>query len=436
MDVTAGARLNGAQASEHEAKLPKKVVIAGFVSTFTEWYDFLVYGTVAALVFNQLFFPKLDYVVGVLAAFSTFAVGFIARPVGGAFFGHFGDRVGRKKMLIVTLLLMALSTFGIGLLPTYETAGIAAPILLVILRFLQGISLGGEWGGVVLLIVEQSPTRSRGGNGVWVQIGGYLGPLAGTCVLAVVSSLITTEQFVAWGWRIPFLISILPLAVGLYFRLAMDEPAVFKKTKKAAMPLVEVLREKLSAIAGISFMHGAQSALLFIAIVYVPGHMKNMAGFTTTSASVAVLFMLVAAVVSTVASGILSDYIGRRLTIGIGLVVGALVAYPLFWSLGAKDASSVYLAMFFAGVSCGFIYGPEPAFFSELFPTRYRFTGISLGAQMGAVLGGATAPILAALIVEWTGNVGSVPILIVVWQIVGLLGLLSLSETKGKSLDF
>lgn len=436
MAVEAGAILNGAQASEHETKLPKRVVVAGFVSTFTEWYDFLVYGTVAALVFNQLFFPKLNDLLGVLAAFSTFAVGFIARPVGGAIFGHFGDRVGRKKMLIVTLLCMAVSTIGIGLLPTYATAGIAAPILLVLLRFVQGISIGGEWGGVVLLIVEQSPAQSRGSKGVWVQIGGYLGPLAGTCVLAIISSFTTTEQFVAWGWRIPFLISILPLAAGLYMRLTLSEPAVFKKSEKAKIPLVGVLREKFSAIAGITFLHGAQATLLFIAIVYVPGHMRNLAGFTTTSASVAVLFMLAAAVVATIVSGTLSDLIGRRVTISIGLVIGVLVAFPLFWSLEGKDPTSVYIAMLFTGISCGFVYGPEPAFFSELFPTKYRFTGISLGAQMGAVVGGATAPILAALIVQWTGQVGSVAILVAAWQVVGLLGLFSLSETRGRSLDF
>lgn len=416
--------------------LPRKVVVAGFISTFIEWYDFLVYGTVAALVFNQLFFPKLDSMAGTLATLSTFAVGFLARPLGGIIFGHFGDRVGRKKMLIMTLLIMAIATTGIGLLPSYDQIGIWAPILLVFCRFMQGISVGGEWGGVALLLMEQSPVKRRGFNGSWAQIGGYLGPLAGTSVIAIVASFTTAEEFLAWGWRVPFLLSIALFVVGMYVRVTMGETPVFARAKKTKMPLASVFKENTSTVLGIIGVHGAEAALLFVALVYVPGYLKNTAGFAVSAATTAVVAMLVAATVATMFGGWLSDYIGRVKVTAAGLIVGILVAFPLFWSAGTGSPLLVYLAMITAGISIGLVYGPEPAFFGELFPTKHRYSGISIGAQLGAVIGGATAPILATLLLGWTGGTWGVSVLVIVWQIVGLFGLAVLGETRGRDLDF
>lgn len=416
-------------------RLPKKVVVAGFISTFIEWYDFLVYGTVAALVFNQLFFPKLDSFAGTLATLSTFAVGFVARPVGGIIFGHFGDRIGRKQMLIATLLIMAVATTGIGLLPSYEQAGIWAPVLLVLCRFMQGISVGGEWGGVALLLMEQSPVEKRGFNGSWAQIGGYLGPLAGTSVIAIISAFTTAEEFLAWGWRVPFLLSILLFAVGMYVRVTMGETPVFARAKKTKVPLASVFSENTSTVFGIIGVHGAEAALLFVALVYVPGYLKNTAHFATSAATTSVVAMLVAATVFTMFGGWLSDRVGRVPVTAAGLIVGILVAFPLFWSADTGSTALVCLAMAAAGASIGLIYGPEPAFFGELFPTKHRYTGISLGAQLGAVIGGATAPILATLAMGWTGGTWGVSWLVIGWQVLGLIGLMFLGETRGKSLD-
>lgn len=414
------------------ARLPRKVVISGFISTFIEWYEFLVYGIVAALVFKQLFFPALDPNVGTLVTLSTFAVGFIARPIGGIIFGHFGDRMGRKQMLIVTLLIMAVATTAIGLLPTYDQIGIWAPILLVFLRFMQGISIGGEWGGVALLLMEQSSKERRGFNGSWAQIGGYLGPLTGTAVVAIVSALTTPEEFLSWGWRVPFLLSAILFVVGFYIRVTIEEPHVFKRAKKTKMPLISVFKENPARVLGIIGVHGAEAALLFVALVYMPGYLKNVAGLETSIATTAVIIMLIAATIATMFGGWLSDHIGRVKVTGAGLLIGVLVAFPLFQT---GSTSAVYLAMAAAGVAIGLIYGPEPAYFGELFPTKHRYSGISIGVQLGAVLGGATAPILATLMLGWTGGTWGVSALVIAWQVVGLICLFCLGETRGKTLD-
>jgi len=340
-------------------------------------------------------------------------------------------------MLIATLLIMAVATTGIGLLPTYESAGIWAPILLVLCRFMQGISVGGEWGGVALLLMEQSPVKRRGFNGSWAQSGGYLGPLAGTSVIAIVSALTTKEEFLDWGWRVPFLLSIVLFAVGMYVRVTMGETKVFSRGTKTKMPLASVFKENTNTVIGIIAVHGAEAALLFVALVYVPGFLKNSAGFEVSAATTAVVVMLIAATAATMFGGWLSDYIGRVKVTAAGLLLGVIVAFPLFWSAKTGSTALVYLAMAVAGVSIGLVYGPEPAFFGELFPTKHRYTGISMGAQLGAVIGGATAPILATLMFNWSGGTFGVSILVVVWQVTGLAGLfVFLDETRGKSLDY
>ncbi|MBX3519554.1 MAG: MHS family MFS transporter [Xanthobacteraceae bacterium] len=424
------------QKTDGDIKVPNKVVVAGFISTFIEWYDFLVYGTVAALVFSQLFFPKLDAFAGTLAALSTFTVGFIARPLGGIVFGHFGDKIGRKKTLIVTLLMMAVATTGIGLLPTYDQIGIWAPIMLVVFRFFQGVSVGGEWGGVALLLMEKAAPSKRGFIGSWAQIGGYLGPLVGAGVLAVVTTFTTPQEFLAWGWRIPFLISILLFILGLWVRLVMGESHVFEKSKKAPVPIASLFRYDTKNVLGIMAVHGAQSLTLYIVIVFFAGFLKTGASFTAAQSTLSVVAYLIGATAASMFGGWLSDYTGRFKVVGAGLVLSILIAFPLFAAAATGNIYLVMLVTFTAGVACGLIYGPEPAYFGELFPTQYRYTGVSVGVQFGTLAAGSTAPIVGTFLLQWAGGgTWAVAAYLIGWQIIGLLGLMALGETRGKALE-
>ena len=361
----------------------KRVVVSSVIGTAVEWYDFLIYGTASALVFNKLFFPLYDPTLGTIAAFGTYAVGFLARPLGAAIFGHFGDRIGRKATLAMTILIMGLGTFLIGLLPTYDQIGIAAPILLVLLRLLQGIGIGGEWGGAVLMVVENAPAANRGLLGSMVQIGNPIGNLAAVGMFALLSQM-PESDFLAWAWRIPFLISIVLAGIGLYIRMQLEETPVFReiesKNEVARLPLVEVLtrhRRPFFTAVGLklSEISYAQIGGVF-AIAYITGKLALPRGVILN----AILLSAVVALVAIPLFGWLSDRIGRKPMFYASSVFAMGFAFPLFWLFDTEDPLTITLTIVAAitfGQMVGF--GVGAPWYSELFAGRLRYSGASFG---------------------------------------------------------
>jgi MFS transporter, MHS family, shikimate and dehydroshikimate transport protein len=393
---------------QHQYRQSVKVALASLIGTSIEWYDFFLYGTAAALVFNKLFFPTFDPVVGTIAAFATFAVGFIARPIGGIVFGHYGDRIGRKNMLYLTLLIMGLATAIIGLLPTYASIGIWSPLLLVAMRLAQGFGLGGEWGGAVLMAVEHAPPNRRGFYGSWPQIGAYIGLLLSTLVFRYVSRMPEAE-FLSWAWRVPFLLSFILVGVGLWIRMKVAESPVFEKVKQAKveakMPIVEVLKKHPKNILLAAGARFAENGLFYIfttfALTYVAAQLKM-------DRVVALNGLLVAALVCAFAApawGALSDKVGRRPVYIWGAVACGLLAFPFFWMLGTKQPLVIWMAIVLP-LSLGHaaMYGPQASFFSELFSARIRYSGASLGYQLASVFAGGLSPLIATALLAWTGG--------------------------------
>jgi metabolite-proton symporter len=384
------------------------VAVASFVGTTIEWYDFFLYGTAAALVFNRLFFPTFDPLTGTLAAFGTYAVGFFARPFGGIVIGHYGDKIGRKSMLVLTLVIMGVATFLIGLLPTYAQIGPWAAVGLILLRVAQGFGVGGEWGGAVLMAVEHAPPGTRGFYGSWPQIGVPAGLVLSTAVFAVFSRL-PDEQFLSWGWRVPFLLSALLVIVGLVIRVRILETPAFTRIKEEARearrPIIEVLttypRQVLLAMGARFAENGAFYIYSVFVLTYATQQVKM-------SQQVVLNGVLIGAGIELLAIplfGALSDRLGRRPVYLFGACATALWAFPLFWLLDTASPSLVWLAMIVAFVfSHAAMYGPQAAFLSELFGTRVRYSGASLGAQLAGVVAGAPAPFLATLLLARYGS--------------------------------
>lgn len=385
-----------------------QVALTGFIGATVEWYDFFLYGTAAALIFGPLFFPSFDPAVGTIIALGSFAVGYISRPIGGIIFGHFGDRIGRKTMLILTLLIMGVATFLIGLMPTYGAIGIWAPILLITLRFFQGIGIGGEWGGAVLLVVEHAPEDKRGFYGSWVQIGALSGLLLGTGAFAIATTMLTQEQFLAWGWRVPFLISIVLVGVGLFIRLKILETPVFSQIKEegteAQMPIIEVFRnypKNILITMGARLSEG-QTFNIFavVAIVYVVDQLG-------LPRSVILTGILIAAAIECVtipAFGALSDRIGRRPVYMGGAAFCALFAFPFFWLLNTENSLLVWLAPVGLAVGHSAMWGPQAAFFSEAFGTRVRYSGTSFVYQFSGLVASAVTPAIAVTLLALAGG--------------------------------
>lgn len=405
MDIAEQVSITSSSASR-TAKI-KRVVVSSVIGTAVEWYDFLIHGTATALVFNRVFFPLSDPALSTIAAFGTYAVGFLARPLGAAIFGHFGDRVGRKAMLVMTILIMGLGTFLIGLLPTYDQIGSTAPILLVALRLLQGIGLGGEWGGAVLMVVENSPASNRGLLGSMVQIGLPIGNLAAIGMFAALSQM-PESDFLAWAWRVPFLMSIVLAGIGLYIRLKLEETPVFREIEArndvVRRPLVEILarhRRPFFTAIGLKLSEVTYATITGVfAISYVTGTLAMPRNVIIN----AIFLAAVVALVMIPVFGWLSDRIGRKRMFYAGCLFAMAFAFPMFWLLDTKDPLIITLTIIAAITFAQMVgFAVSASWYSELFAPRLRYSGTSLGFQVGATMGGVT-PFAAATFMAWTGG--------------------------------
>jgi metabolite-proton symporter len=377
----------------------RKVVVASFIGTTIEWYDYFIYGTAAALVFPALFFPDFSELAGTLASFATFAVGFAARPLGGVIFGHYGDKIGRKAMLVTTILIMGVATFLVGCLPTFDQIGILAPILLVALRLIQGLGLGGEWGGAVLMAVEHSPEDQRGLNGSWPQMGVPAGLVLGTGVFAAVSA-ISGGGFEVWGWRVPFLLSIVLIGVGLFIRLSIYESPAFSRVREsgteARMPIVDVLRTYPRNVAlGVGSRIGIDAAFYILA-VYSLTHISTNLGLSQNIGLLAVSIAALIEIFTIPLFASLSDRVGRKpLLIGGAALLG-IWAFPFFALLNTESTLLIVLAVIVGlSVAHAAVYGVQGSFYAELFGTRVRYSGASFSYQISGIFGGALAPLIA-----------------------------------------
>jgi MFS transporter, MHS family, shikimate and dehydroshikimate transport protein len=430
-----------------------KVALAALAGSSIEWYDFFIYGTAAALVFPDLFFPGFGDTAGTILSYSTFAVGFVARPVGGLIFGHFGDKFGRKRALVTALILMGIGTTAIGLMPGYGTIGIVAPILLVTLRFLQGVCIGGQWGGAVLLATESAPSEKRGFYGSFAQMGVPVAVLISNIIFLIIAATLGDEALVAWAWRIPFLLSVLLIGLGLYIQLRLEDTPAFRHLQEyreqhqseeeqreaaeaAGSPVWEVLRTYPKEIALAAGAFISINANFYLLITYILDYGTAEVGLPQSTVLTAVLISSVAGLMAIAGFAALSDVIGRRLPFIGGAVLLGLWTLFAFWPLvDSGSPGALVLALVLAQIFLSMMYGPQAAFYSEIFTTKVRYSGASMGYQFGSVFGGALAPIIATSLLAATGTSFAVgAYMAVVCAISGICAFL-LAETYGRSMD-
>lgn len=425
----------------------RRIVAASLIGTTIEWYDFFLYGSAAALVFNKLFFPNEEPLVGTLLSFLTYAVGFAARPVGALVFGHYGDRLGRKRLLVLSLLLMGGATFCIGLLPTFGTIGVAAPVLLTMLRLVQGFALGGEWGGAVLLVSEHGDANRRGFWASWPQTGAPAGQLLATGVLSALTALLSDDAFTSWGWRIPFLLSGVLVMVGLWIRLSVDESPVFKaalaraearKAEESAierLPLVSVLRDHWRDVLVAMGARMAENISYYVITAFVLVYSVEHAALAKQTALNAVLIASAVHFAVIPAWGALSDRVGRRPVYLLGAAGVGLWAFPFFALIDTRSFPALLLAVTGGLVLHGAMYAPQAAFFSEMFATRMRYSGASIGAQFASVAAGAPAPLIAtALLAAYDSSV-PISLYVIAAALLTLVAVGVAKETRGRDLD-
>ena len=422
-----------------------KVVAASLVGTAVEWYDFFLYGSAAALVFGTLFFPDSDPVNATLLAFGTYALGFVARPLGGVVFGHFGDRVGRKKMLVVSLMMMGGATIAIGLLPTYATIGVAAPILLLACRLVQGFAVGGEWGGAVLMAAEHGADHQRGFWSSWPQAGVALGNLLATGVLWLLALVQSDAAFESWGWRIPFLLSAVLVLVGLWVRLSIEESPVFQETRaelekqrgdEPHLPVLEVIRLYPREVLVAMGMRLAENISYYIFTVISITYLVDYAGGDKDPVLQALLVGSAVHFIVIPLIGAWSDRIGRRPLYLTGAVGVAVWSFFFFDLVASGSQGLVVLAVVVGLVLHALMYAPQAAFFSELFGTSVRYTGASVGYQLASIFAGALAPIIALKLLGDVneGNTTAVALYVTTASVLTVVAVLLAKETAGSSL--
>ena len=440
-----------AQADQTHLKMSmRKVALTALAGTSIEWYDFFLYATAAALVFPSAFFPGSDPTIGLVLSFGTFAFGFIARPLGGIIFGHFGDRVGRKKTLVIALWMMGISSTLIGLLPTYATIGVAAPIILCLLRFAQGLAIGGQWGGAMLLVTESAPAAKRGYYGAYAQAGAPVGVILANIAFILISSSISEEAFMDWGWRVPFISSVLLIGISMYVQLHMEDTAAFKelqaiKEKRDAQSPVKIVRRspiiealikypKRIALAAGAFLSIQVAFYILIGFVLAYGGDANGAAIPRDTMLFAVLIASAIQVPTQFWAASYSDRHGRRGIFMLGAVLTGVWAFALFPLIDTGEFWLVVLGISGGLAFLGLMYGPQAAFFTELFSTEVRYSGASLGYQIGAIVGGAFAPTIATILwIEY--DIVWVSVYIAGASLLSLIAVKMLTETYQSSLS-
>ncbi len=422
-----------------DRKKMRKISTASVIGTTVEWYDLFLFGTASALVFNRIFFPELDGAVGTLLSFLTFASAYLARMVGAILFGHFGDRLGRKSMLLISLMTMGAATFAIGLIPDFNAIGVMAPLLLLFLRLIQGLALGGEWGGAVLMTVEHAPENKRGFYGSMVQIGVPIGTLLANVAFLIVASTLSEEDLLSWGWRVPFLLSAVLVAVGIYIRLNIEETPSFKMVRetgaKAKLPFALLMKKywKQVILGGIATLSTGSTFTLLVASGVNYGTAEL--GYSSDMMLWAVMFACAIAFITIPYFGRLSDKVGRKPIIYAGVAAEALLAFPFFWMLNSGSEFLVFVAYGLMMLAFSANYGPIATFLAELFGSKVRYSGLSVSYMLSGLLGSAATPAITVALLTATGQSSSIAWYIMGAAVLSLIALYLLTETRHGDID-
>ncbi|MEP7090266.1 MAG: MFS transporter [Nocardioidaceae bacterium] len=428
-----------AEGTPAHARQVRKAGLASTIGTTIEWYDFFLYNTAAALVFPALFFPASSQYAGRLESFATYAIGFAARPIGAFIFGHYGDRIGRKATLIITLLMMGIGSALVGLLPGTDHIGLWAPILLVVLRLVQGLAVGGEWGGSVLMSMEWGDQRRRGFMASLPQLGVAFGLILGTGFLYLLSNVLTDAQFQSWGWRIPFLFSLVLLAIGLYIRVRILETPMFAKrlreNKISALPSMEVIRDHWRPILLSALARFSEQAPFYVITTFTLTYLTEEQGYTKTFALAGILSAAGVEVIAVPLFGHLSDTLGRQKIYMIGSALTGVYAFVLFAALDSGVAVLTFLAMLIALIPHAMQYGPQAAMIAESFPTSLRYAGAGLGYQLASVFAGGPAPLVATYLLEKTGSGYSIAFAILGTSVVSLIAVYLLVDQSRSDIN-